>query len=792
MNSIYRVKSSPVANSENYVRGENYRITLLTDALVRLEYSDSGVFEDRPTQMVLNRNFPKTDFKLIRNDDGIEIYTKSLQITYNEKEFSGNGLSIQYKGNLTAYHSIWHYGDEIEELGGTARTLDEADGQIPLERGILSKNGFSVLDDSKTQIILPDGWIQPRKKGIKDIYFWGYGHDYKRAISDFYKLCGKTPMLPRFALGNWWSRYYKYTEQSYLELMEQFRENNIPFTVAVIDMDWHWVDIDPKYGSGWTGYTWNTDFFPDPKRFLSKLHELGMKTTLNVHPADGVQAHEKMYLPMAKAMGVDYENEVPVLCDPASDKFIEAYFEYLHHPLEEEGVDFWWIDWQQGSHCKIDGLDPLWIFNHYHYLDNARNGKRPMTFSRYAGAGSHRYPVGFSGDTIITWESLDFQPYFTATASNIGYGWWSHDIGGHMRGYKDDEMTARWVQFGAFSPIMRLHSSCSEFCSKEPWRYKKETADVMSETLRERHRFMPYLYTMNYKNFAEDMPIVVPTYWEYPDDDEAYEHKNQYFFGSELLVAPITSKRIEGLNLAKVSVWLPKGMWYDIYTGMVYTGDRTIDMYRDLTSIPVLAKAGAIIPMTNEISGVEAGKNPTELTVKVFAGQNGEFTLYEDDNESCAYENNICCTTKMTYTEDEDAVFTIHSAVGNTELIPSKRSYNIELTGFANTDDLSVNHSFTKTYNSNKNAICISVRDVKIDKEIVITVNTKYKSFDNKVIERCFDFLNQAEIGYVLKDRLFKVISKQTNVLNILSELNGMDIEKHIYSVLVEILTAKS
>ena len=208
-----------------------------------------------------------------------------------------------------------------------------------------------------------------------------------------------------------------------------------------------------------------------------------MRTTLNVHPADGVKGHEEMYVEMAKAMGVDYEKEDPVICDLADPNYLEAYFDILHHPREEEGVDFWWIDWQQGSNCKIEGLDPLWILNHFHFLDSKRNGKRPMTFSRYAGPGSHRYPIGFSGDTLMTWESLDFQPYFTETASNIGYGWWSHDIGGHMLGYKNDEMEARWTQLGAFSPIMRLHSSCSEFNGKEPWRFKKEAELAMGEAL---------------------------------------------------------------------------------------------------------------------------------------------------------------------------------------------------------------------------------------------------------------------------------------------------------------------
>lgn len=120
---------------------------------------------------------------------------------------------------------------------------------------------------------------------------------------------------------------------------------------------------------------------------------------------------------------------------------MDAYFD-MHHRMEAEGVDFWWLDWQQGGVTRQKGLDPLWMLNHMHYLDSGRGGNWPLTFSRYAGPGSHRYPVGFSGDTIVTWESLAFQPQFTATASNIGYGWWSHDIGGHMFGYRNEELEA--------------------------------------------------------------------------------------------------------------------------------------------------------------------------------------------------------------------------------------------------------------------------------------------------------------------------------------------------------------
>ena len=804
MQDIYRVETRPVAIQENVIQGEHYRITMLTEGLVRLEYSEDGIFEDRATQFAFYRDFPKTNYRVIKTEDGIEIHTSRIHLIYNEKAFSSFGLSIQVKGNISAYHSIWHYGldeecpDFLPKLEGTARTLDMADGEITLESGIVAATGYAVLDDSRSQVLLEDGWIEPRKKGIDDLYFFGYGHDYKEALKDFYYLSGKTPMLPRYALGNWWSRYYKYTEKSYMELMDRFQEENLPFTVAVIDMDWHLVDIDPKYGSGWTGYTWNRDFFPDPKRFLSGLHDRGMRTTLNVHPADGVRGHEEMYVEMAKAMGVDYEQEDPVACDPANPDYLENYFKYLHHPHEEDGVDFWWIDWQQGSQSKMEGLDPLWILNHYHFLDSKRNGKRPMTFSRYAGPGSHRYPIGFSGDTWTTWESLDFQPYFTSSATNIGYGWWSHDIGGHMGGYKNDEMAARWIQSGLYSPIMRLHSSCSEFNGKEPWRFKKETEMAMGDALRQRHQMMPYLYTMNYRAHKEDLPLVMPMYYDYPEEDAAYRMKNQFMFGSELMVAPITTKRIPGLNVAKVKTWLPKGTWYDIYTGLMYDGNRTLDMYRDLNSIPVLAKAGAIVPLTDEISGVQAIGNPSSLRLKVYAGDSGSFTLYEDDNETCAYENGDCVKTTYTYTETDTAEFVIGAAQGNLSLIPEKRSYTVELMGFkdASADQITVTVDgkaicAAVSYDTCRQAMIVQIPAMDVTKEICVDADMQLRQTENQVEKRCFDFLNQAEIGFALKDKLYGVIQSEKRVPALLGNLHAMNLEENLLGVLTEIITAR-
>lgn len=798
MDKIYRLPAKPEAKEANVVKGDKYRITVLREGLLRLEYSEDGVFEDRATQTVLNRDFPETDYEVKETEEELVLVTKRLRLTYNRKAFDPRGLMVQVYG--VGAGTTWHYGDELHDLRGTARTLDTVDGACELGHGLVSREGFSLLDDSASLTLNEDGWVEPRKKGVKDLYFWGYGSDYLGCLRDFYHLCGKTPMLPRYALGNWWSRYYEYTEKSYLELMNRFDEEGIAFTVAVVDMDWHLVHIDPKYGTGWTGYTWNPDFFPDPKRFMDALHARGMKITLNVHPADGVRAFEEMYEAMAKELGKDISKEEPVSFEITDPAFLSAYFKYLHHPNEERGVDFWWIDWQQGGITKMEGLDPLWMLNHFHFLDNARDGKRPMTFSRYAGPGSHRYPVGFSGDTVVTWESLQFQPYFTSTASNIGYGWWSHDIGGHMGGYKDDELEGRWYQLGVFSPINRLHSTKNEFNGKEPWRFKAEVRAAMDDFLRLRHQLVPYLYTMNHRAWAEDTPLVLPMYYYEPRKDEAYRVPNEYYFGTELIVMPVTSPRIRGLNRAKEKVWLPEGTYIDFFTGMIYEGGRTMEMYRGIENIPVLAKAGGIVPMQEATDANSVSANPDRLVLKMFAGADGSFTLYEDDNVSCDYEKGICAETEYELVWNGEQKIVIHPAHGKNvasvkELIPEQRSYRIELYGCTDAQARCLENgkelSVTQSYDEQKHCLIVEIPATDAETEKTVTFGQPLFLAHNNVAEDVSRFLDQAEMEFDKKSAIDALVRSGKNSLVILSQLQAMELDGDLINCISEFLTAQ-
>lgn len=793
MNSRYIMKTTGRLTDGAAVTGDRFRITVLTDRLLRLEYSEDGYFEDRATQMVTNRQFCVPKFTVEDNESSLVLRTEYLMLCYDKGPFTANGMSITQLKNPYVNQAVYHYGDKCHNLHGTARTLDEADGAIELEDGILSFTGSCVIDDSRSLVLTEDGFVEPSHDGHSDIYYFGYGRSYKEAMNAFYELCGKTPMLPRYALGNWWSRYYAYSQEEYIRLMRRFEHEKLPFSVAVIDMDWHLVRLDEKYGNGWTGYTWNEELFPDHVKMLQELHDMGMHVTLNVHPADGVRGHEKPYRDMAGRLGIDADALPPIPFDMADRSFLEAYFECLHHPLEAEGVDFWWIDWQQGGVSRIPGLDPLWMLNHYHYLDHARKGGRPLIFSRYAGLGSHRYPVGFSGDSIISWESLDFQPYFTITAANAGYGWWSHDIGGHMRGCRDDELTARWVQFGVFSPIMRLHSSNSIFSGKEPWKYGACERASMNFFLRLRHRLIPYIYTMSRRYSLENIPLVEPLYYEYPLEQSAYSHKNEYFFGSGLLVSPITSKGSELLRAGCAPTWLPEGVWYDIFTGVRYSGGRCIRLYRPVSLMPVLAGAGSILPLGGEEDEMMGISNPDKLELCIFTGADGKFELYEDDGESLEMSG-VTTLYELTWGA-KDKSFVINPCRGNSSLIPGVRDYTLSFYGVNGNADVEVDGAasmFTEEFDSERNILRVRVKHVDVTSRLRVEIRDASEC-KNDIAGLAYRALCAAQIEYDLKDSLYTIMRKAANGGNVvyaLADIDSTDAAEEIKSMLYEILLA--
>lgn len=659
-------KTSAKANDNQIKIINNVRITYLTSRLIRVEVDK---FYDDASFTVFNRKFGNAEkFKVTGSANKIFVETKDAVFTI--KNNKPRCVKIKSSGEV-------QYFKKQKNLKGTRRTLDATFGKVELDDGLITKDGAYLLDDSNSFLLDENGHFVPRGGG-KDYYCFAYGNDYRQTIKAFLNISGSTPLVPRYALGVWWSRYHAYTDDEYLNLMDRFEKENVPLTVATIDMDWHYVDLKKQFGikeSGWTGYSWNKELFKDYKNFLANLQNKNLKVTLNLHPADGIRFFEDMYEDTAKAVGIDPESREPVKFSCKSDDFWNAYFDKVHKPYEKDGVDFWWIDWQQGKKSDINGLDPLNALNHYHFLDNAENGHLPLILSRYAGLGSHRYPLGFSGDTAINFKVLDFQPYFTVNAANAAYFWWSHDIGGHYLGYRNDELYLRWIQFGVFSPILRLHSTSNDLLGKEPWKYRQDVCENAKEWLRFRHRLIPYLFTADYICHKNGTALCEPMYYSYPECNDAFNVPNEYKFGDELIVCPITSKLSLKTNMGSVKAYIPKGTFTDIFTLQKYHGPINITLNRELYSIPVLAKEGAVIPLSND-SGNKVD-NPENLEFWIFNGNN-TYTLYEDNGKVNFEEHNV--KTKIINSFDEStntAKLVIKKPFGDEVLINKNRKYTL-------------------------------------------------------------------------------------------------------------------
>lgn len=796
MFKLDKSKYNPLAKETSIIQGEKYRITVLSANLIRFEYHELGEFQDNVTTMVVNREFPDVEFKHYKKDGLLYLETENLVLTYDEKCPSAYGLQIRVLDSAI----VWNYGVESpSNLGGTYRTLDGVDGAIDIGKGLLSKSGYAVIDDSNSAIIDTDGWFQAADSNRVDIYFFGHGRNYQAAINDFYNLSGSTPLLPRYVFGNWWSRYHKYDENEYRSLIEKFNQKGVPLSVAVIDMDWHITDVDPKYLTGWTGYTWNKELFPDPARFLQYLHDQGLKTTLNIHPAEGIRPFEVQYNAMCKQLGLDPANDEIIEFDFTNPEFVKAYFEQINHPYEEEGVDFWWLDWQQGTVSRMEGLDPLWPLNHYYYLDSVKspytqmgNSERGLTFSRYAGLGSHRYPIGFSGDTVVSWDSLRFQPYFTSSASNVGYTWWSHDIGGHFMGVRDDELITRWVQLGVFSPILRLHSNDNPFLSKEPWNYRKEAEEAMTEALLLRQRLIPYLYTMNFVTAYENIALIRPMYYEYPYTERAYQVNNEYYFGKDLIACPITDPIDNRTQVAKFSAWLPEGDYFDFFSGRYYLGNKNINIYRNFDEIPVFAKAGAIIPLDNAEVLENGSANPEKLLLRIFTGADGQFKLIEDSFEKVDPQMEDLAVTNIDYSYNagNNAHINIVPS-GDLTAIPENREIVIELVGAKNSN-VYCNGKILDEVTYDEERSCLRINLGKIGREpidIVITDAKITKLGRSNFIKNVFNLLNKMQIDYEMKREIFALCQEYGNAMKLLSTLYAVEhFDDDVINVIAELI----
>lgn len=745
----------PEAAVESQVVYGKARFTILTTRLIRMEWSADSQFEDRATLGIVNRNLPTPEFNVNKSKSKVLIKTSEMTLVYSgQDKFSTENLYITFrmsdpKSKSGMKNVTWRPGtDDSGNLLSTARTLDKCEGTITLEpydKGVLSRDGWAVIDESERHVFVPvesdwKYWVECRPEGDRqDMYFFGYGHDYTDALADFTKISGKIPLPPKYTFGYWWCRYWEYSDFELIDLADHFKAYNIPMDVMIIDMDWHetWSKLKMatpasadgrKAGHdefnqriGWTGFTWKKELFPNPENFLSELHERGIKTSLNLHFNNGIQPYEEPYERFVKDytsrtaeydgpkdyiyegpfkfVGNDYivgntGEKAPVPFRICQREWADAFFGSVIRPFDRQGVDFWWLDWQQWLDSRyVKGLSNTFWLNYTFFNDKVRQteslGKqapRAMIYHRWGGIGSHRYQVGFSGDTYATWKVLGYLPYFTATASNAGYGYWGHDIGGHMQPNgvmeTDPELYTRWIQSGVFTPIFKTHSTKDMTMEKRFWAFP-EHFDAMRDAIRLRYDLSPYIYTAARQAYDTGVSMTRPLYYYWPEEEKAYEWKEEFMFGNDILATVICSPADKLSGLAERTMWFPEGSdWYDVSTGTMYKGGSQYTLLYTLDENPYFVRSGSVIPMAgSEIMTLQ--KQSPELKLFVVPGLGESRTsIYEDDGQSQAYDTEYAITSVTKVTDDNQVSICVSPRSGTYNGMLDNRRISIVLDGF--------------------------------------------------------------------------------------------------------------
>ena len=742
------------SKNDSIVAGPNYRFTVLSERLIRLEYSKDGKFNDYATEMVTFRDFDKPEFNIIDDGKVLKIITKYFKLEYIKTTSFKSSKNLKVSLNNT--DKIWYYGHpEIRNFYGNNISLTSPNN-TNLNKGLYSLDGFVSFDDSYTFRLDENGTIINANRDNLDIYLFMYNRDFGYCIKDYFTLTGMPSLIPRYALGNWWCRDKEYTTNDLVEVVNNFTKNAMPLSVLLLDKSWHIKEIG-KYKNLETGFTFNKDLIPNPKLLIDSLHKIDIKLALKVNPKEGIMPYEPLYREAIKYLPT--KQGAPIKFEPFNPRFLDVYFKLFINPLENLGVDFFFNDYDNPKDSYS-----TWVMTHYHFYDLEKtSAKRGMILGRNSLIAPHRYPVLYSGKTKVSWDNFKLIPFYNLSASNIGVSWWSHDIGGYSEGIEEAELYTRSVQLGVYSPILRFHSSGGKYYKREPWRWDKETYEIVSDYLKLRHRLIPYLYTEAYKYHKDGSLIFQPLYYLVPTAYDDLFYRNEYFFGSQLLIAPILNKKEPIMNRTIHKFFLPEGMWYDFKTGKKFPGNRKYTSFYKTEDYPVFAKRGSIIPLSNN-SNMSNTSNPTELEIHVFPGESNTYELYEDDGISSLYKQGYYLKTMIDYNYlPNNYTLIIRSLEGKSGIAPTTRNYKIRFRNTKLASDVIVrfdsNVLESKNYVDDTDFI-VEVKNVPTLGQL--TINCKGNDIEIDAVrlinEDIDEILSDLQIETVLKEEIAKVI----------------------------------
>jgi alpha-glucosidase len=595
------------------------RVQPLGPHLVRIEQRGPSGFEDRETFTVRERGFQAIETKETRESGSVCVATANYRVVVPAGATGLEGIRVESAAGATlcvlsnamlskkflpapsALPAVWVLGD-------APRVVPPARGALPPPKGEDDPtSGWDMANDA------PDAYV-----------FFPAASGYEAFRADFLRLTGGIPLVPLYALGLWYSRYHPYSEQTALAVIDRFRKAEIPLDVFVADTDW-------RVGAS-CGYGINKELFPDMARFIRLAHERQVRIMLNDHPE-----------PRGKGA-----------LDPVELRFRKDGLA----SLLGLGADLWWFDrnWHTHLQAPAPGLDKeVWGMRLYHDITrDFRPGRRPLIMSNVDGINNgrrdapshpaaHRFPVWWTGDTCAEWNYLRMGVSNGVDSGILSLLPYVHeDLGGH-HGQPDPELYVRFMQFGAFSPVARIH--CTTKVHRYPWEYGAEVERIVGDFFRLRYRLLPMLYAAAFEASRSGTPLLRRCDLEWPAMPEAAD-STQYLLGDDLLVAPILEPA-RGGGCAERTVWIPEGEWQNLWTGRMQRGPATIGVECPLDEFPVFVRLGGVVLSSPLRQSTGTAVWP-ELTVDAFAPEQDGVRarqLYEDDGISTAHERGECVRT---------------------------------------------------------------------------------------------------------------------------------------------------
>jgi alpha-D-xyloside xylohydrolase len=719
---------NPVVNADKTTDGVVFtmqrgimKVQVCSDTIIRVLYSATD-FPNRKQHVVIKDHWP-AQWAMISDEAAVTISTVTVKVTIARKDgsilfedalgkklFQDNQRTLTpaevngektYRaemfsniwGSYEAFYGlgqhqagVWNYRGEDVEL-----SQDNTSISIPV---LLSSNGYGIFWNNSSRSRFNNRYLSALylSSEVADVvdYYFLYGPGFDQIIGEYRQLTGAAPMFGKWAYGFWQCKNRYKTEQELLAVARKYRELRIP--VDNIVQDWFWWTIMGQP-------TFDKSRYPDPRAMIDQLHTDHFHLMISVWPffRPGSSTYEDMhsrgyFIDKTKAAGFHPEGQA--LYDAFNPAARDYYWKLVDDNLFKVGVDAWWLDTDEPetegreanilvtnkvngdeNGARVANLYPLMhTAGVYEGQRRTTDRKRVFTLSRSGFAGMQRNAAAvWSGDVNSDWTFFKRQIPAGLNYSLSGLPYWTTDIGGFVSGDPTDpkyrELFVRWFQFGTFCPIFRVHGTRSND-QNELWSYGPDAQKILVSFDRLRYRLLPYIYSLAWMTTNQGYTPMRALAMDFCTDVRAVNIGDQFMYGPALLVSPVTEP-----SAATRRTYLPAGKWYDFWSGTMVDGAREIDSPSPLDRIPLHVRAGSIVPMgPDEEWSTQKPEDPIEL--RVYAGANGDFTLYEDENDNYDYEKGAYATIPLHW-NDVQRKLTIGTRNGSFPGMPLSRTFHV-------------------------------------------------------------------------------------------------------------------